>query len=272
MVSESQRPASVRQMLIPHPSRSMLNCGKHTCPQRCHQLFDHSKVQCKQIIQEKCPQNHSITWECWKQSASCGKCEAEARKREVQRQRDHKLDMQRQANERVYAQRLAELDEELAHERRLQREHRDQLDRDSVLKQRKKDLADARAATKKVTVMKNQDSEKNVSRKHGAQAGETSKRGESASPSRDSGVHTEQEKDEVPEISGAESDWEFQKKFENADNEHLDALMEMIGLESVKQQIIDVKTKIDTCIRQGVKFEDERFGVALLGNPGTGMT
>ena len=213
-----------------------------------------------------------MTWECWKQSAPCGKCEAEARKREAQRQRDHDLDLQRQANERKYAQRLADLDEEIAHERRLQKEHTDELDRDRVLQQRKKDLANARAATRKVTIMKSQDPEKDGGTNYGAQTAETSKGERSASSSRDSCVRNAQEKDEEPEISEAKLDWEYQKKFEGADNEHLDALMEMIGLESVKQQIIAVKTQIDTCIRQGVKFEDERFGVALLGNPGTGMS
>ena len=212
-----------------------------------------------------------MTWECWKQSVTCGKCEAEARKREAQRQRDHQLDLQRQANERAYAQRLAELDEEIAHERRLQKEYSDQNDRDRVLQQRKKDLDGARAATRRVTVMKSQDPEKDGSIKHEAQTAETSEVGKSASPSRDSRVRNEQQEDKEPKVSEAKLDWEYQKKFENADNEHLDALMEMIGLESVKKQIIAVKTKIDTCIRQGVKFEDERFGVALLGNPGTGM-
>ena len=212
-----------------------------------------------------------MTWECWKQSVSCGRCEAEARKREAQRQRDHKLDLQRQANERAYVQRLTELDVEIAHERRLQKEQNDQLDRDRVLLQRKKDLADARDATKKVTAMKSQDLERDNVTDHRAQTAEISKEGKPASPSRDSGLRNEQERDGEPKISEAKLDWEYQKKFENADNEHLDALMEMIGLESVKQQIIAIKTKVDTCIRQGVKFEDERFGVALLGNPGTGM-
>ena len=82
----------------------------------------------------------------WKQLVPCGKCEAEARKREAQHQRDYKLDLQRQANERAYAQRLAELDEEIAHERRVQKEHADQLDGECVLRQRRKDLADARAS------------------------------------------------------------------------------------------------------------------------------
>ena len=275
MVSEVRRRLFAPQMLKLYDSRTMLSCGKHTCPQRCHQLFDHSKVQCKQIIQEKCPQNHNMTWECWKQSVPCGKCEAESRKREAQRQRDHKLDLRRQANERAYSQRLAELDEEIAHERRLQKEHGDQLDRERVLQQRKKDLADARVATRRMTDLESPRSEMNASTKNRTQKPETSTEGKSASPSHDSGLGKEQrneQKDEQPELSQAKSDWDYQKRFENADNEHLDALMEMIGLESVKQQVLTIKTKIDTCIRQGVNMKDERFGAALLGNPGTGMT
>jgi hypothetical protein len=45
----------------------------------------------------------------------------------------------------------------------------------------------------------------------------------------------------------------------------------MIGLEDVKQQFLAIKAKVDTTIRQGVPLKDERFGAALLGNPGTGM-
>ena len=216
-----------------------------------------------------------MTWECWKQSVPCGKCEAEVRKREAQRQRDHKLDLQRQANERAYSQRLAELDEEIAHERRLQKEHSDQLYRERLLQQRKKDLTDARVATKNVIVVKSPNSEMNAGIENRTQKTETLTEGKSALPSHDSRVGKEKQdewKDERKEVSQAKSDWDYQKRFENADNEHLDALMEMIGLESVKQQVLTIKTKIDTCIRQGVNVKHERFGVALLGNPGTGMT
>jgi len=222
-------------------------------------------------MQDICPQNHKITWECWKQSVPCGKCEAEARKREAQRQRDHKLDLQRQANERAYAQKLIELDEEIAHERRVQKEHADQLDRERVLQQRRKDLADARAATRKVTIIKNPDSEMPAGTENRTRKADTPMEEKSASPSDDSD-RGEEQKDEQPETSQAKAEWDYQKMFENADNEHLDALMEMIGLESVKEQVLTIKTKIDTCIRQGANIKDERFGAALLGNPGTGMT
>jgi len=221
-------------------------------------------------MQDVCPQNHKITWECWKQSVPCGKCEAEARKREAQRQRDHKLDLQRQANERAYAQKLIEFDEEIAHERRVQKEHADQLDRERVIQQRKKDLADARAATREVMVIKNPDPEMPAGTETRTQKANTPMDEMLASPYDDSGSGGEQ-KDEQPEISQAKAEWDYQKRFENADNEHLDALMQMIGLESVKHQVLTIKMKIDTCIRQGANVKDERFGAALLGNPGTGM-
>ena len=42
------------------------------------------------------------------------------------------------------------------------------------------------------------------------------------------------------------------------------------GLESVKQQFLAIKAKVDTVVRQNVSLKGERFGAALLGNPGTG--
>ena len=43
-----------------------------------------------------------------------------------------------------------------------------------------------------------------------------------------------------------------------------------IGLEAVKQKFLDIKSKVDTAVRQNVALTGERFGAALLGNPGTG--
>ncbi|KAI1807173.1 P-loop containing nucleoside triphosphate hydrolase protein [Daldinia bambusicola] len=72
--------------------------------------------------------------------------------------------------------------------------------------------------------------------------------------------------------SAAEADWHYQKKYENAFNEALDSLFKMIGLETVKKEFLAIKARIDTAVRQGVDTKDERFGAALLGNPGTGKT
>ena len=69
----------------------------------------------------------------------------------------------------------------------------------------------------------------------------------------------------------ASAQWEYQKAYENASNESIDALMAMIGLESVKQRVLEVKDQIDESLRQGADLQKERFSVVLLGNPGTGQ-
>jgi hypothetical protein len=220
-------------------------------------------------MQEVCPKNHKITWECWKGSVTCSKCEAEAKRREAQRVRDHKLDLQRQTNEQIYAEKLAQLDEGIAHERRLQKEHADELDRQRVLQQRRKDLANAKVATRNATAIKVPDRENNASTEDRSQKAVAQTDEKATSPSDSVGTGVEK-KNELPEISKAKKEWDYQKCFENADNEHMDALMEMIGLESVKEEFLKIKTTIDTCIRQSSNIKNERFGATLLGNPGTG--
>ena len=72
--------------------------------------------------------------------------------------------------------------------------------------------------------------------------------------------------------SGAKAEWERQKEMEGAVNDALDSIMEMTGLEKVKEQVLSIKTKVDTALRQGTSLLNERFNVAMLGNPGTGMS
>lgn len=71
--------------------------------------------------------------------------------------------------------------------------------------------------------------------------------------------------------SPARDQWDSMKRSQGARNAALDDLMKMIGLESVKCHFLDVKTNIDTKVRQGVSLAGERFGCSLLGNPGTGV-
>ena len=69
----------------------------------------------------------------------------------------------------------------------------------------------------------------------------------------------------------AKAEWQRQKDQENATNPAIDAIMEMIGLEDVKNQVLKIKSKVDTALRQGTDMKKERLGLVLLGNPGTGM-
>jgi hypothetical protein len=43
-------------------------------------------------------------------------------------------------------------------------------------------------------------------------------------------------------------------------------------LGDAKSKILNIKAKIETVLRQGTDMKDERLGIVLLGNPGTGMT
>ncbi|CCC05205.1 unnamed protein product [Sordaria macrospora k-hell] len=43
-------------------------------------------------------------------------------------------------------------------------------------------------------------------------------------------------------------------------------------LEEVKQKFLDIKSKVDTAVRQGISLSKERYSCSMLGNPGTGKT
>lgn len=73
------------------------------------------------------------------------------------------------------------------------------------------------------------------------------------------------------EKSPSKTEWQRQKDQENAKNPAIDKIMEMIGLEDVKSQVLKIKAKVETSIRQDTDLKKERLGLTLLGNPGTGL-
>ncbi|VDC00512.1 unnamed protein product [Peniophora sp. CBMAI 1063] len=66
--------------------------------------------------------------------------------------------------------------------------------------------------------------------------------------------------------------WEKQKEMDGASNRHIDDLMAMTGLETVKEQVLTIRDRIELAKRQDMSMSDERFNISLLGNPGTGKT
>jgi hypothetical protein len=70
--------------------------------------------------------------------------------------------------------------------------------------------------------------------------------------------------------SEAEKEWKRQKQVDGAKNQPIDSVMEMGGLEKVKQEILNIKAKAEVTERQGSSLKRERFSVSMLGNPGTG--
>ena len=72
--------------------------------------------------------------------------------------------------------------------------------------------------------------------------------------------------------SPSKEEWQRQKHLDGARNEFIDSIMDMIGLEDVKEQILRIKAKVDVNVRQGTDVKNERFNISLLGNPGTGLS
>ncbi|XHG06593.1 hypothetical protein AWENTII_009781 [Aspergillus wentii] len=72
-------------------------------------------------------------------------------------------------------------------------------------------------------------------------------------------------------LSYAAQEWEFRKR-NGEENDVIDRLMEFQGLEEIKQQFLNIKSKIDICQGQGRDLAKERFSIVFRGNPGTGKT
>jgi hypothetical protein len=71
--------------------------------------------------------------------------------------------------------------------------------------------------------------------------------------------------------SPSAEEWQRQKAL-GAVNPAIDELMDMIGLEEVKRQVLNIKAKVEVCKRQRVDLRSERFNIIFQGNPGTGLS
>ena len=253
-------------------SGTKLNCGIHDCSQKCHQLFDHSKMECMAKMEFKCPRGHRTSKACCRMNKTCKKCDDEDRRQEATRKRDLDLDAARQRKQEAYARELARIQDEAARQRQILKDRSEEQQRETVLRQQAQDLQDLknrvqRGAAGSTSQPSRQPHEVNQTSVSDSDPDRT-----------DSHDRRQDDVDDrivdhpvpAPGKSNAKADWDHQKKFEGAENDALDKLIEMIGLEDVKDRFLSIKSRIDTAIRQNIAMEDERFGAALLGNPGTG--
>jgi Cdc6-like AAA superfamily ATPase len=264
-------------------SGAMLNCNVNKCPQRCHQLKDHSKMECEAILASKCLKGHKVTRRCHdKAAAICKKCEAELRAQEERQKRDYKLDQERQAKQQAYAAKLAEIEDEISHQKRLIKDQDEEQARQNALAQRKQDLLNLKekgtgapkAPVEPPSTLQRPITPQNSegSRPQATTPSVPAASSDTSDPTSDDGAPAQSDAQPDWNESEARDDWLEQKELWGAENEALDSLMSMIGLESVKEQFLAIKDKIDTLVRQDVPLKGERLGAALLGNPGTGKT
>jgi hypothetical protein len=166
--------------------------------------------------------------------------------------RDLQLEEERARREESYKRKLQEIDDEIDHQRRADQYNAEAEKQKQTLEDRKSALENLKQRA--VTAAKAADIAKTISTmKASAQVKQPSSYSWNGN-------------------SVARTEWEFLKQSEGEHSKPLDDLMQMIGLEEVKQKFLDVKSKVDTALRQGVSMASERFSCSMLGNPGTGMS
>ncbi|KAJ7791646.1 P-loop containing nucleoside triphosphate hydrolase protein [Mycena olivaceomarginata] len=230
---------------------TILNCDLHRCPSKCHQLSDHSKMDCMHIMQSKCQNGHQH------------KCEREAKLAEEKRQKEFALQQKRDAAQLAYAQKLAAIDAQIAEKKREEQDRREEAQRSLVIEQKEKDLEDikarvARGATRTAELP-------NLS------SGTTPQALSVAHPLPTSLAQSSVRSPAVT-TSPSEGDLGFgQTPVENPQpHSYSETVRTNEAIDAIIGQVLDIKAKIDTAARQGVSLKDERFNITFLGNPGTG--
>ena len=248
-------------------------------------------------MENVCPNNHKRTYRCHQPPPStCNKCQKAAELADKKKQKDFEKQQKRDEVLREHAKRIAELDAEIEAEQEHQKDRELARQRADAIAQKQKDLAEAkaRAARKTAPATKPPPPAQAPVPVPPTQLGSpaeppsspgpaqvaaplSSSKPQSQSPAQSAPrsptprLSTENNDPPPLPLSKSEQEWQRQKDIEGADNEHIDAIMAMTGLEKVKEQVLRIKAKIDTSQRQGTSVKDERFNVSLLGNPGTGM-
>ena len=270
------------------PSGTKLNCGIHSCQSKCHQLSDHSKMLCEQVMTSNCTNGHAQTWKCHqKQPLTCRICEREIKRAAEKSQKDFELQKKRDVEQQEHDEKMAKIRERLDAQIQAQKDLQLAKEREDALKQQEQDVKDAeeRLRQKAEAEKRRKDEEKKRAAEQAAASSssiaatviDTVKSAvntlTSTSPNRPSPGKSSSKNDtgEKKRTSEAQTDWQRRKDTDGVMNPHIDAIMEMIGLEPVKQQVLKIMDKVDVNVRQGTSLSKERFNVVLLGNPGTGI-
>ncbi|KAG9497512.1 hypothetical protein J7337_010373 [Fusarium musae] len=226
------------------PCNAPLSCGKHKCQRRCHRVQNHSMIPCFAKVERICDKGHKTKVPCGDKSKTCATCTTEYEDNQRRIKRDLELERTRQEAQDKYRLELQEIEDEIDHRRRTMKYESEEKKQADELKQKKEELESLRQA---------EINKKKI------------KATQKTSPS-------PQTAPQFDPISSAANEWKNMKEVEGARNAALDKLMGMIGLESIKDQILSIKSTVDTKIRQGFSLGDERWSCSLLGNPGTGKT
>ena len=165
--------------------------------------------------------------------------------------RDLELEKKRKTLQEAYSQKLAAIQDDIDHQRLLMKMMAEEEDQKKTIAKQQEELKGLKETAARLSQVK----------KTQTNAASQSLQGAKGKP---------KAKVDENDLKGAQKTWERYKKSQGVENEFLDELMEMIGLEEVKQAFLETKAKVDTRLRQTGDLASERFNCSLLGNPGTG--
>lgn len=148
------------------------------------------------------------------------------------------------------------------------------IEQETILAQKKKDLIAAKEMASRTKLAVSQamfDTSNGPSPSNGTSTKKSKPQGTSKTTERKGNLQKHLKDCINHNESPSKIEWQRQKDQENATNPAIDQIMEMIGLEDVKSQVLKIKSKVEIALRQGTDLKKERLGLVLLGNPGTGM-
>ncbi|KIJ07536.1 hypothetical protein PAXINDRAFT_139878, partial [Paxillus involutus ATCC 200175] len=258
------------------PCGMLLQCQIHQCPKKCHPLRTapnkpdiHLSTLCKHPFQEKCPIGvHTMSWKCHQgRPATCSLCDRQASRLEKQAMLDIKAQEKRDAAQHEYDIKMMELQAKLQYQQEAMNDVQVEKDRENEIKQKEKEVEDAKQKIRDIETAK-----KSAAKKLAAQStsGATASQGQPQAGANGAPQAAATPRPIFP--SPARDKWENQKRVDGVQNDAIDKIMDMTGLEKVKDQILRIKGNIDTMNRQGIPINKERLNLVLLGNPGTGKT
>lgn len=209
--------------------------------------------------------------------------------KDAKAQRSAALKKKREERKKEHEEQVEDLMEEIAHQREVLRSRRDQKKQKQKLQALQKqlerlcqkELDDDEYATSDDDEYEEEEAspEKSTPTEEADDKDAEGGDGDAAKDEPDSAAADEDKPSEPedtnawPTVSSkAKQEWEDRKKSRDEENVHLDAIMDFIGLESVKSKMLEIKTLVDTARRQDVNLAKERFNTVLVGNSGTGKT
>ena len=238
-------------------------------------------MACEHIMPSRCPNGHDTSWKCHKPGpTTCAKCEKKAKDDAAKQQKAFEQQQKRDADQAAHARRMADLEEQVAAERVKLRDAQLAQERARAIQQKEKELQQSISlVTRGSRSVSTSGLPPAAQSSSGTNANVMSSQGPPTA-SMDGAVLSQSETevtepdDETPSAplpkSSAQVEWEYMKSVQGVNNDAIDGIMEMIGLEAVKSKVLDIKAKIDTSKMQNTSMKDERVNIALLGNPGTG--